>query len=149
MAPCLGLSLQDLARAPRIAGSGKVLQLCAEYTDGKYNIGGDIPGSVLDYLHWLGTLGAAPVSAVFALCAPGNLVLLWAICHDACVLVYAYDFVLDTDINEYLWLNASVAGLVKPMHAVTLRKAIVSGRVSIDPGISQGLRIAHRVSDDL
>ena len=34
------------------------------------------------------------------------------------MLVYAYDFVLDTDTDEYLWLNASVTGLVKTMHAV-------------------------------
>ena len=55
-----------------------------------------------------------------------------------CLGMYIVVFVQDCRICRNASLTES-----------TLRKAIVSGQVSINPGSSQGLRIAHRVSDDL
>ena len=99
-----------------------------EYMDGKHNVNADIPRNILDYLHWSGTFLPKPVtltpleSVEYMLYAPpassyyfGQ----FAMMH-ACWFRqrHAYDFVMDLDTDEYIWLEAGMMSQPKPAHAL-------------------------------
>ena len=99
-----------------------------EYTDGKYNTEGDIPHSILEYLHWFGKFRPQAINLeshpslhylLYAPPATGYYFGQFAMMH-ACWYEqrYAYDFIIDLDTDEYLWLNSTLARQPTPLHAV-------------------------------
>ncbi|CAL8471744.1 g11286 [Coccomyxa elongata] len=99
-----------------------------EYTDGKYNMEGYIPHTILDYLHWFGQFRPQAINLephpslhylLYAPPATGYYFGQFAMMH-ACWYEqrYAYDFIMDLDTDEYIWLNSTLAGQPAPLHAV-------------------------------
>ncbi|BDA51614.1 hypothetical protein COCOBI_19-1700 [Coccomyxa sp. Obi] len=99
-----------------------------EYTDGKYNIGGEVHPDILDYLHWGGKFLPQAINLephpsvrylVYAPSATGFYFGQMAMMH-ACWYEqrYAYDFILDTDADEFIWINSTLARQPAPLHAV-------------------------------
>lgn len=102
-----------------------------EYTDGKYNINGDIPENILDYLHWSGTfppeaVALAPRATVeYMLYSPpagtyyfGQYAMMHACWYKQ---RHAYDFIMYVDTDEFIWLEAAAMTAPKPLHALLAR----------------------------